>query len=801
MLTFPLRKLHTAMPRLTQASLVGCLPGTSILTASATRPSSFNVVHMSSHEGEFFYSLGKGVIDPRLVSRVLMHYSMSSHRVSDFGALVTEFLQFHHAVSTNAIIWRNLVAFVVGQSNDRATSPERMGRMPAEAVRERLFDEIRNQGIASVHLEMFGALEADYAISMLSQIGLIVPGTPLTYRVSRMLPFPDYNAYVDAVRGATLTRVLESLATADLGLVKSQMQKKAAISPSFIANELAAAATRASDRARGSYNPIDVADSVFYLLGTVWDPSTPAELVAPSSIQASDGFSSLLSNLAMFAAYQRRVATNGSFIGSKYDELIMKKEIIPLFIEAVERISPYEARTLPTAVGHIGVRSVSEYDATKSHLAVYESWNFSRSATAFVPIKNSRTGFGRFLMEELSVSDALSSALGPIAETFSVDGFIERHLTALTAAVPGAYDVKADGTQVLLALPSVSAIPTPLGVTTSALMRAMRSAEEFVPDADSLAAVRHAISDSEGMGSDTERAAVRRGEALLHSYYVMLLATAVQSGGMLSVGSITVEANPDGGNNVAIFWEMSTSSKIPLGPTGLLGGRLETSEPLERIAYGPDITPTLTVTPPALPLRDHERSLHVWNWADTSTKVKFEDTFTTTIANKKLAVRLDEVAILSLGYRRESLRFMIPASARAIAEMWVSWYTATDAELTALKKKTKDTAALAALDGRLLSSGVMLVQRLRAIGRSPVGQTMARLINSGLANELRNKGAIDAMKGLYVVPHQIRMEVWSGLVLLQLLGVISTQEAEDITSGIKGSNALATVMTMGLDEK
>lgn len=798
MINFPLREIHKAVPRLTQANLLRVAVGEALGVPVATKPSTFNDIHMSSHEGEFFYELGKGVVDGRLIARVLLHYASASAAVTDFGALVDEFLMFHHAVSSNATIWRNVVSFVVGQSNDRAQKPDNMGRMPAEAIRERLVLEIQAQQVATRHMELFGAVEADYVISMLSQVGLVVPGTPLVYRVSRLVPFPDYHAYVDAVRAAVLVRVLDALATADLGLVKSQMQKKVAISPSFIANELASSAMRASDRGRGTYNATDVTDAVFAALGTVWDPTTPEALVVPTSVQTAEGFARLLNNITMFAAYQKRVAEVGPFTLGKYDIYTLTREVIPLFVEAVTRISPYSARTLAEAVGHIGVQSVAEYDAAKSHMALYESWNFSRSGTAFVPVRNSRTGFGRFLMEETSVSDALSSALGPIADTFSVAGFVERHLSALSSAVPGAYDVKADGTQVLLALPSVSAVPTPLGVTTSALLAALRKPGVFAPDESQLVG-KHIVSDSDGMGSDTIRAAVRRGEALLHSYYVTLLAVAVERGGIVSVGAVRVQ-NPAGENNVALFWETTTESKTPFGPSAVLGSRVMTAEPLERIAYAADVTPTLTITPPALPLRDHERSLHVWNWHDISEKLEYNDVFTTTVANKKLSVPLTEVDILSLGYHRDRLRFMIPASARAIAEMWVSWFTTTEATLQAMKLKTQDSAALAALDGRLLSSGVLLVQRLRAIGRSPVGTTMARVINSSLAQQLRAQGYIDAMKGLYVVPHQIRIEVFSGLILLQLLGILTDTEATEVSNAIAASNALTTVMTMGLDE-
>lgn len=799
MFSFQLNDLYTAMPRLTQANLLGMAPGQALPTASAMRPATLNVIHEASHAGEFFYSLGRGTVDARLVTRVLLHHSMASERTISFEELVSDFLLFHHAVATSPVIWRNLVAYVVGQSNDKATKPDSMGRMPAEAIRDRLGEEIRSAQIESKHFDLFVAVEGDFVISMLAQVNLVVPGTALTYRVSRVIPIPNYEIYEDVLRAGSLVKLLEALSTADLGLVKSQIQKKVAVSPSFIANELASAAIRASDRARGTRNAAHSVAALFYALGTVWDPSTPAELVATESVQSAPGFAALLNNVSMLAAYQRRVATHGAFERGQYDDHVLSREIIPLFVEAVERISPYAERTLAQAVGHIGTASVSEFDATKSHVALYESWNFSRSVSAFVPVRNTRTGFGRFLIEDTAVSEALSTSLAPIADTFSVEGFVERHLAALSAAVPGAYDVRTDGTRMLLALPSLTALPAPLGVTSETLLAALQSSEDFAPDMTAIS--KHRVSDSEGMGSDTLRAAVRRGESIVHSYYVTILAVAIARGGILSIGSVPASEDAMGGANVAVYWETSTDSRVPFGPTGLLGGRVETAEPLERLAYAPDVAPTLTITPPALPLRDHERSLHVWNWYEESTPIEYNDSFKATIANQELVVKLDEVDVLSLGYRRDRLRFLLPASARSIADMWVTWYNSTNNELIALNEKTTDTAAKAAIEGRQLQAGVLLVQRLRAVGRSPVGKTIARLINARLASQLRGKGQIDAMKGLYVVPHQIRLEVWAGLVQLQLLGVLSSESADTIQQAMVSTNALATVMTMGLDEK
>ncbi|ANM47307.1 phage procapsid protein [Pseudomonas phage phiYY] len=801
MLKFNLREIYKALPRLTQANLIGMTEG-AIPVASVVKPIAFNTLHAASHEGEFFYEFGKGVVDPKLIARVMMHYAASSTRVPSFQALVDEFLEYQYSVASNSTLWRNLVAFVTGSSNDRAVKPDSMGRMPAEAIRERLGDEAKKQGIVSSHADFFNLIVADYAISMLAQARLVLPGTPMVYRISRLVSFPDYGLYVDAVRAANLSRLLEGLATSDLGLVKKTMEKKEAVSPSFIAHQLASACIRAADRVRGSYNPDKVVEAVFYSLGTVWDPSTPAANVATASVQSSEGFSRLLVNATMFVAYQRRVATVGAFPAPSFSDMVIAREVIPLFLEAVERISPYAERTLAQAVGHLGMRSNTEVDGAKSHVAVYEAWNFSRSAVAFVPVRNNRNDLGRFLMEEVAVSDAMSSAMGPIAETFSVDGFVERHLTALATAVPGAYNVKANGTEMLLALPSVSAAPLTLGVTTEALLSSMRNAGPFEPAVDQLYAegVEHVISDSEGMGSDTHRAAVARGEALINSYYVLMLARALLTGGMTRVGSVPVSNNANTESNVALYWELTTSSKVPFGPTGILGGRLETSEPVERVAYGTDEEPTLSVTPPALPLSAHDRALHVWNWHDSSSKVEYNDRFETTISNQKVIVQLNEIDILSLGYRRERLRFMVPMSARAIAEMWVTWYTETDKELQAMKAKTKDTAALAAIEGRQLSAGVLLVQRLRSVGRSPVGSNLARVINSRIVASLRKSAQIDSMKHVYTVPHQIRLEVYCGLILLELLGVLDPAEVSKLTASLSATNALATVMTMGLDD-
>lgn len=57
MLKFNLREIYKALPRLTQANLIGMTEG-AIPVASVVKPIAFNTLHAASHEGEFFYEFG-----------------------------------------------------------------------------------------------------------------------------------------------------------------------------------------------------------------------------------------------------------------------------------------------------------------------------------------------------------------------------------------------------------------------------------------------------------------------------------------------------------------------------------------------------------------------------------------------------------------------------------------------------------------------------------------------------------------------------------------------------------------------
>jgi hypothetical protein len=796
MQAFHLRELSSKFPRLTQNFAAG-FAGQGLPTpiSGSVRPVSMQTVHMASHTGDFFYELGRGQIDPKKLAGVMLHYAATTPSVLSVESTVDEYVEYHRIVSTNATLWRDIVAFTVGVANDRAQKPDSMGRMPAEAVRDKLIELTKNLVPPSASNDMYAAILGDFMISMLSELGIILPGTPLVYRIHRVMAFPNYQAYVDVVRIGQFSRLLEALASSDMKLVKKQMEKKEAISPSFISTQLSSSCIRALDRMDNRHNANHVVESVLAMLGATWSPLTPEAAKAPMRVQSANGYSKLLGNCSIFAAYQEFTRINGAAPFCHYDEEMMANVIFPLFMESIDIVSPYQERTVHEAVGHMGWKSVSEYDGTKTHAALYENWIAADRAPAFVPVKNSRTGFGRFLIEERSVSDALSGALKPIVDTFNVQRFVSAHLNALSAATPGSVNVKANGLEVFMALPSLGESAAMLGVTAEALSNALSSVEEFVPPLPE--GVVHTVSDSEGLGSDTLRSAARRGEALLHAYYVLVLCFAVSRGGALYMSGVVSGA----AETIVLQWHVHSSTPIPLGESGILGNLVVTTEPLEAIAYGSDIEPATAVQASSVNFTDHDRALHVWNWHAMSARVVFDAEYETVIAGKAMVVKLDVTDMLSLGYRRDRLRFMLPLSASAIATMWSEWYTQTEAELIRLSRVTKDSAAREAIAGRRLAASVGVVQRLRAIGRTQVGLTIGRLVNNRLVAELRGAGAIDAMKALYVAPHQIHLEAWTGLIILQMLQVLSPTEALKLAESISKSSAMATVMTMGLNDQ
>lgn len=784
MFTANLRDIHATAVGLTQGHHVGLAPE-SMTVPPMVRDVLWSSVHMASHDADFFYTLGTGKIEPHNLARVMLHYAMVNSSVVSFEALVDEWREFHLVVSTDNMLWRNLVAYVVGASTDKAVALEKMGRMPAEAIRDWMRTKLGTLA-KSAHFEMLLHIEADYAVSNLAQLGLILPGTSFVYRVDRLISFPDYHAYVAAVRATVLSDMFDSLAMADMTMVKAHLTAKQSVSPSLIANRLAAAAVQAHDRVSGRYNAKDIVDATFELIYRAQDVSTPDALQPSGRIRESEGFNRLLGNATIFAAVQQMVAEQG-IRPTPFTEEQLAAVVIPMFNQAVMNISPFKERSVADAVAHLGHKSHSDYDGSRSHVAIYEDWSFSKAGTAFVPVRQSRAGHGRYLMRDITVSDTLSAALAPIAEMFAVKPFVERYLQAMALPPAGHWNVLSNGTELLFALPSISSTPLPAGVSATSLMEALR--EGNVGTA-LVSALELEVEDGDAEGDISSHA--RRVDALLRNYYLAVFCYAIRCGGTTQVGPVETE----NGSNLVCVWRFSADTKVPLGQAAIVGGQVTTTEPLERISYAQDSEPSMTVVTQPLPLGDYEKSLHMWDWRAASLPVVYNDTYELTVGSNLYKVHINETDVLSLGYTRDRLRFHIPSSARAIVEMWWTWYSSTIASLTAMKAGTSDTLVLAAIEGRMMNANVILVQRLRAIGSSPVGANLSRVVNHRVAVQMRGLGKLDQMRQLYVTPHEIRNSVWSGLVILQMLGLLAPAEAASLNQQLSASGALATVMAL-----
>lgn len=820
---FYLRKLHSEVARLTQQHWATGAKELSLI--SGTRAHPFTTAHMSSDNGEFMYELGRGTFDPQKLVAIMYHYSVTSPDVVDFQALVDEWKVYFFGVATNVDIWRSIVAFTVGRSKDESIAANRLGKMPAEAIRTKLNELITTQsGVSSVHSTMFNTIIGEYALHMLMSLNLVHQSTPYVYRVSRHGTFPDYAAYKDAVICLTLRRQLDTLATVDLSRIQTALQDPSrSINPSMISMEIANGAINAYDRVRATYDPKQIVDAVANVSWLQLNPVTPDDAAPKQRVVIAPGMANLLSNAAWFAAIQAEVRKNG-LPRCTFNDEEMAAVVIPMFVEAVNTCSPYKERTLAECVAHLGSMENREYDGSISHYALYESCDFGREAVAFTAVRQTRNGRGRFLMPEAVVSDALTDALGPVSDTFSVESLVKGFFGTIEMAQRGHFPVSKDGSEILLAMPSMSSVLHTFDIDESTLLAAI---ESNAPTSELAITTRFAHTPvtaasgeddlEEVSDSQKDRLAILQNvtDRVTHSYYVSLFVLALTRSSnyvlvpvateLSSLTKDTDNAIVDGdlkeapNYNLMVEWHIPYSGAHPLGLSANRNNEVITHEPLEALVYLGKIEPSRKVAYPSLPLSDYEKSLHIWLWHQATQPVSYTDAYETVISGKTYKVDVTETQILNLGYARPRLRFHMNTGTRALVKMWLSWYEHSTKMLEDLQNSTQDDVVRSAVEGRLLAVRIALVTRLRAIGTSRVGLNLVRTVERDVIQQMHQQGKIDAMKTIHSVPHQVMTQTWAGLVLMGMLDLMSIPEHDMVMKELSNGGALAAVYAMMTD--
>lgn len=763
-----LPQLHEQAAALTQAGFLRLTGGLIPMTTSCAAIV-FTRTNMASVTGHQFFEMGSGQLDPVLQTRLLMQYA-KQHDLS-FTEVKERYIQLIRSLGLKPDTFRKVVASCVG-ALERPVGTNRIPSMTPTMVFTAVKSAMPDVG------DLYLRLITDFVCHMFRPLGWVVDDASYQYELKRTNLFPTYLDLVDAVEAKDLLSVLQVMQNSDLRTVKTMMDRKSAIMPHHIAQHLSNAVLTASDLAKGAYDAEAVVVSALTVMQRIWDPETPREQQPSTRLRSSAFVSDMRSNLALFNAAQDMVARRLVVPDVHFGDEEMISTVFPLFQSAINELSPFKLRMLSDVVGFLSKKSSRNQYKVPGYIMLTEAWDFTSQVTAFAPVQQTADGTQRFLVEHANISAALEAAMKPVQTVLNVANLVDGRMTSYDMT-PMERRVPREGTQVQLGLPSLIEREVQAGLTIGVLGDALKTG----------------VYPFQGADHETERSLFSEADfiALTYDYYSVLLHLAVTRGAEVTVSQTSLP-DSESAHPLYLAWTLATDVRTPIAMSAVERGMVTTSEPLEALAYMDDFQATERLVAMPIPLSTMQDSVHAWDWYGASEKLSLVAGYNTTVGGKTYMSQVTEHEMLGIGVRRSNVRFLRPSAAAAIARLWLDWLAEDEAFISAEIDASQDDLVIEALRGRRVQSALQLFAMLKQIGSTGAGSRAAVYIMRRLSDAMYGEDRLDDYSELGVGIQQHKLNVWSGLTTLQLLGLITVEDSLHLMRILRDSNALAMVV-------
>lgn len=772
---FTISKLNAAMEALTQTGRLSH-PGLAGAAVARSAPHGFTRTNMASQGGHAYFEMGTSKMDPIGHARVLLQYAHETG--TPFVEVKTEYLSLFLKVGASPEAFRKIIAALVG-SVDRALPTNRIPRITPT----QLFEAVKKvMGELGQYPEIFVRLFSDFVGHMLSSLGWMTPDASYVFCLTRYSLFPTYDGTIELVEAKDLVRVFQTLASADLTVVKALQEAKTAIMPALVAQHIANAVLTAYDLSRGAYDSQSIVTSVLTLLLRSWDIETPREIAPRERVTASAHFSELKANLAVFLMAQEMALRPDVEPGVLYGDEEMVSTIIPIFVAALNELSPYKPRILSDVAGVYAKRSSRDHTRQPGRIILSEAWDFAPAVGAFTTVRATRDGEGRYLPEAVAISTALESSMKPLQRVLSVQGIVDSSVETFEMA-PASTRVPKEGAQIRLAFPSLVAREIELGLPLGALQESLTTGK--VPEAVSEGVIKM---------TNTEY------QSLVADYYALIAHVALAK--TTGVAISAYKSDITGRTVPFLIWTINTDLIKPIGSSAILNGVVQTVEPLEALAYVPDFNATGSLSSPAPDLDAYRKSVHIWSWHKMSQPLKLAAVYGTTVGGVTYEAAVDEHELLGVGMRRPNVRFFTPVVAAAVARMWLNMMDFELQYIDSMIASSQDSLVIDAFKGRRVATALDLFNAILSVGAVGAGARAASMITSRLAVAMYNQGKVDESTELMVGIQRHKINVWSGLVTMQLLGLMSGDDIVELMTRLRKADVMSLVIGMAtIDER
>lgn len=782
---FPIADLAKKAKSLSQVARLG---QKDLLANAPAGAAGFTTTLACDMTADYLFEIGRGSIDPGQYARLFTQYALDNQLSVE--ELTTEFYDYIGAAARSQSTWRILAAFVTGSAN-RVIAADGLAQISPDI----LLTEIRKNQPASHDIFIYAL--TDMAVGILAPLGLVYNNATFAYRITRTPIYPDFRALVDCVAARQLKHVFTAFANVDVSTLKKMMQEKKKMNPSVLASTLQQAVLTAWDRTRGNYGARDVTIAVLSALGRSWDASLTGKAELPTRVRNASGFEALRSNLALFLAYQdmlclaERSPGEATMSGIEFPDEEMASVIIPLFNEALAEVSPFKKRMVADCVSMVGMTTSRRHDGFPGRVVLFEDWAVSHEVIAFVPVRLSTSGRERFLDVDDGVTERMSMGMAPAIKTFGVPEFAASRRALYDLQHPH-QRVPAGGTTITLGLPSIYEREFAAGRDDKDLEATLATGR--VPDKGS--ATESAVVDGVEVTDQPISIRQRSLEWQAFSAYAHLVHLAVARHTNVQISPIVDGATTVmGARQLYLRWEIISEYAEGVGTSVVFDGSVIVTEPLEAIAYSADFSPSTKLEASAPNLRDFEGKVHIWDFHKTSRRVSYTAGYSTNIRNKPYLAQVTEKEILGFNASRPRLLAMRPPIARAIVAMWRKWFLEDIAVLREEARVSKDDVRNATYRGAEIEASLDVLARLIYIGSNGLGANVARAVENQLRDALRGRGYIDDQSDLSVGIQQASLQMFAGLVTLELLGLMDSKESAAITTLIRDSRAMTSYIT------
>lgn len=749
-----------------------------------TRETQFTRTLAATRSGDYLFEIGAGTLSPSDHTRVLLSYAWDSQKT--FNEVSQKWFDLRTQLASNRSIMTKIVARVIG-TQKRAVRPNEVTQVTPMMVFESLSDALP-ESYEAVYIH----LATDFISSVFARMGWMLPDHGFIFRIKRAKQFPSYEDLVDLVQAHEFKRTLEALYQIDISLLQKVIDSKKAISPAQVVANIQSGITRSIDISSGAYDARSIVAHTLTALLRHWDPQCPQELKPKDRVRKSEIFNDFTSNLGMFLAGQdmlRARAKSKSVPSYIHTDDEMVNVVLPTLNDAIGTLDMFKVRMLLDVVNHISkssTKTAPDMDhgtTTFGRAIVNEEWEFSQEVRAFRTIRHSMDSRARLLALETTATTALSAALTPIHALLKHEKMVAQRLStyelvnAETGYRKGSYEV-------MLGFPSLLVYEREMGFRGDALADALMKGK--LPTEIGVYSER----GEEELLTKVTEGHKRAFEWIKYDYKALMTHLVVAHTNMSTIHSSTPARSKIG--YPYLSWKIDTGRTKALGASAIVQGTVIVTEPVEALAYISDFYASEKLVRNPLKFEEFPLAIHMWDWHPSSTGSVNTYSYKATHHGESVDVIADTYTLMGLDRQHEKMRIMVPALAAATTKLWYDWTVAEIEYLSAQLKTVKKTdAAHDAIHGRMQQVGMLLTNTLLAIGNATVAARVSSQVELAIHEELAEKDKLVLVTEFTDGIAQRRIAIWSALVTMQMLGLITQAQGLRLLEVIRDTRALS----------